>query len=117
MPSISIKVPDPAPGSFNHKRSPGLLLRSQTLHLREALRRHKKEVDALLKTDPKKLKTEGEVSSYIHQVTAILTGLQNLPESRRNKMRRVLLLLLLFQRLPFVHSKSLPLTLEARQPD
>jgi hypothetical protein len=75
MPSISIKVPDPAPGSFNHKRSPGLLLRSQTLHLREALRKHKKEVDALLKTDPKKLKTEGEVSSYIHHVTAILTGL------------------------------------------
>ena len=75
MPSISIKVPDPAPGSFNHKRSPGLLLRSQTLHLREALRRHKKEVDQLLKIDPKKLKTEGAVSSYIHRVTAVLTGL------------------------------------------
>jgi hypothetical protein len=75
MPSISIKVPDPAPGSFNHKRSPGLLLQSQTLHIREALRRHKKEVDALLKVNPQKLKTEGEVSSYIHSVTAILTGL------------------------------------------
>jgi hypothetical protein len=75
MPSISIKVPNPAPGSFNHKRSPGLLLRSQTQHLREALRRHKKEVDQLLKIDPKKLKTEGEVSSYNHRVTAILTGL------------------------------------------
>lgn len=74
MPSISIKVPDPAPGSFNHKRSAGLLLRSQTLHLREALRRHKKEVDEVVKINPKKLKTEGEVSSYVHRVTAILAG-------------------------------------------
>ena len=75
MPSISIKVPDPDPGSFNHKRSPGLLLRAQTLHLREALRRHKKEVDELVKINPNKLKTEGEVSTYNHRVTAILAGL------------------------------------------
>jgi hypothetical protein len=79
MPSISIKVPNPAPGSFNHKRSPGLLLRSQTFHLQEALRRHKKDVDDALAIDPKSLKTEGEVSSYIHRVTAILAGLPKPP--------------------------------------
>jgi len=72
MPQIVIKVPDPEPGSFNHKRPPGTLLRSQTLHLQEALRRHKKELDEVLAIDPRDLKTEGEVSSYIHKVTAIL---------------------------------------------
>ena len=79
MPSIHIKVPDPEPGSFNHKRPPGTLLRSQTLHLQEALLRHKnetdehkKEIDEVLAIDPRNLKTEGEVSSYIHKATAIL---------------------------------------------
>jgi len=72
MPSILVKVPDPEPGSFNHKRPPGTLLRSQTLHLREALLRHKKEIEEVLAIDPRNLKTEGEVSSYIHKVTAIL---------------------------------------------
>ena len=72
MPSIVIKIPDPEPGSFNHKRPPGTLLRSQTLHLYEALLRHKKEIDEVLAIDPRSLKTEGEVSSYIHKATAIL---------------------------------------------
>jgi hypothetical protein len=72
MPSIVIKVPDPEPGSFNHKRPPGTLLRSQTLHLHEALLRHRKDIDEILAIDPKSLKTEGEVSSYIQKATAIL---------------------------------------------
>jgi hypothetical protein len=72
MPSIVIKVPDPEPGSFNHKRPPGTLLRSQTLHLHEALLRHKKEIDEVLAIDPRSLKTEGEVSAYIQKATAIL---------------------------------------------
>ena len=72
MPSIVIKVPDPEPGSFNHKRPPGTLLRSQTLHLHEALLRHKKEIDEVLAIDPRNLKTEGEVSSYIQKATTIL---------------------------------------------
>jgi hypothetical protein len=72
MPSIVIKVPDPEPGSFNHKRPPGTLLRSQTLHLHEALLRHKKEIDEILAIDPRSLKTEGEVSSYIQMATGIL---------------------------------------------
>ncbi len=72
MPSIVIKVPDPEPGSFNHKRPPGTLLRSQTLHLHEALLRHKKEIDEVLAIDPRSLKTEGEVSAYVQKATAIL---------------------------------------------
>jgi hypothetical protein len=72
MPSIIIKVPDPEPGSFNHNRPPGTLLRSQTLHLREALSRHRGDVDEVLAIDPKSLKTEREVSSYIQKATAIL---------------------------------------------
>jgi hypothetical protein len=72
MPSIVIKVPDPEPGSFNHNRPPGTLLRSQTLHLREALLRHRRDIDEILAIDPKDLKTEGEVSSYIRKATAIL---------------------------------------------
>jgi len=73
MPSIVIKVPDPEPGSFNHKRTPGLLLQSQTVHLREALLRHRREIDEILAIDLKDLKTEGEISSYIHKATAILS--------------------------------------------
>jgi hypothetical protein len=72
MPSIVIEVPDPEPGSFNHNRPPGTLLRSQTLHLREALLRHRGAIDEVLAIDPKSLKTEGEVSSYIQKATAIL---------------------------------------------
>lgn len=73
MPSIVIKVLDPEPGSFNHKRTPGLLLKSQTVHLREALLRHRQEIDEILAIDLNGLKTEGEVSSYIHKATAILS--------------------------------------------
>jgi hypothetical protein len=82
MPSIVIKVPDPEPGSFNHKRAPGALLRSQTLHLQEALLRHKKEINEVLAIDPKSLKTEGEVSSYIHKATAILHTYASKPSGK-----------------------------------
>ena len=72
MPSIVIEVPDPEPGSFNHGRQPGILLRSQVLHLREALLRQLKDIADILIIDPKSLKTEREVSTYIHRATAIL---------------------------------------------
>jgi hypothetical protein len=71
-PSNTILVPDPEPGSYNHNRSAGKLLQSQTLHLREALLQHLKELAAVLAVDPKTLKTEREVSSYIHKATALL---------------------------------------------
>jgi hypothetical protein len=73
MPPIIIRVPEPEPGSFNHKRAAGALLKSQTLHLREALLRHRQEIDEILAIHPDDLKTEGEVSSYIHKATAILS--------------------------------------------
>jgi hypothetical protein len=72
MASIVIKVPEPEKGSFNHNRPAGKLLQSQTLHLREALIRHLKDIADVLAIDPKSLKTEGEVSTYIRKATAIL---------------------------------------------
>lgn len=71
-PSNAILVPATEHGAFNPNRPAGLLLRSQTLHLREALLKHLEELAAVLAIDPKSLKTEGEVSSYIHRATAIL---------------------------------------------
>jgi hypothetical protein len=82
MPSIVIKVPDPEPGSFNHKRPPSILLQSQTLHLREALLKHLKDIEDVLAVDPKSLKTEGEVSSYIQKATAILHTQARKPSER-----------------------------------
>jgi hypothetical protein len=71
-PSNAILVPATERGAYNPNRPAGLLLRSQTLHLREALLKHLEELAAVLAIDPKSLKTEGEVSSYIHRATAIL---------------------------------------------
>lgn len=71
-PSNAILVPATERGAFNPNRPAGLLLRSQTFHLREALLKHLEELAAVLAIDPKSLKTEGEVSSYIHRATAIL---------------------------------------------
>jgi hypothetical protein len=72
MASIVIKVPEPEKGSFNHNRPAGKLLQSQTLHLREALIKHLRDIADVLAIDPKSLKTEGEVSTYIQRATAIL---------------------------------------------
>ena len=82
MPSIVIKVPEPAKGSFNQNRAAGKLLQSQTLHLREALLRHLKDIADVLAIDPKSLKTEGEVSAYIQKATAILHTQARKPSER-----------------------------------
>jgi len=71
-PSNAILVPATQRGAYNPNRAAGLLLRSQTLHLREALLKHLEELAAVLAIDPKSLKTEGDVSAYIHRATAIL---------------------------------------------
>jgi hypothetical protein len=71
-PSNAIFVPQPEPGSYNKNRPAGKLLQSQTLHLREALIHHLAELSAVLAIDPRSLKTEGDVSAYIHRATAIL---------------------------------------------
>jgi hypothetical protein len=72
MASIIIKVPDPEKGSFNQKRPAGKLLQSQTLHLREALVRHLKDIADVLAIDPRDLTTERDVSAYVQKATAIL---------------------------------------------
>jgi len=71
-PSNAILVPKTPRGAYNPNRPAGLLLRSQTLHLREALLKHLEELAAILAIDPQSLKTEGDVSAYIHRATAIL---------------------------------------------
>jgi hypothetical protein len=71
-PSNIVPVPATEKGSYNPNRSAGALLKAQTLHLREALLKHLEELAAVLAIDPKSLKTEGEVSAYIHRATAIL---------------------------------------------
>jgi hypothetical protein len=82
MASMVIKVPEPEKGSFNHNRPAGKLLQSQTLHLREALLRHLKDLADVIAIDPKSLKTEREVSAYIHKATAILHTQARKPEAR-----------------------------------
>jgi hypothetical protein len=67
-----VHVPKTDFSAFNPDRPAGKLLQSQTMHLREALIRHLHEVTALAATDIRNLKTEGQVSGYIHKVTAIL---------------------------------------------
>jgi hypothetical protein len=85
MASMVIKVPEPAKGSFNHNRPAGKLLLSQTLHLREALLRHLRDLSEVLAIDPKSLKTERDVSAYIHKATAILHTQARKPSARSVK--------------------------------
>jgi hypothetical protein len=71
-PSNAIFVPQTERGSYNPNRPAGALLKAQTLHLREALLKHLEELAAVIAIDPKSLRTEGEVSAYIHRATALL---------------------------------------------
>lgn len=71
-PSNVIVVPEPERGSYNPNRTAGLLLQSQALHIREALLRHMREIAELLTIDLKSLKTEGQISNYVHRATAVL---------------------------------------------
>ena len=71
-PSKIIDVPKPEAGSYNPNRPAGLLLRSQALHIREALLKHLEELAAIVAIDPKSLKTEGDVSAYVDRATAVL---------------------------------------------
>jgi len=68
----AINVPKTEPGSFNPKRPAGLLLQSQAIHMRKALIKHLEELAALIAVDLKSLKTEADVSAYVHRATAIL---------------------------------------------
>jgi hypothetical protein len=67
-----ISVPKTDPGAYNPNRAAGKLLLAQTVHLREALIRHLHELVGVLAINIRSLKTEGDVSAYVHRVTAIL---------------------------------------------
>ena len=67
-----INVPKTDPTAYNPNRPAGKLLQAQTLHLREALIHCAHEVTTLLAIDVRTLKTEGDVSAYIHRATALL---------------------------------------------
>lgn len=74
-----VPIPNPPKSAFNKDRKAGLLLQAQALHLRHGLARyvqkvarHLHKVGELLARDLSTLKTEGEISDYARQVTAIL---------------------------------------------
>jgi len=71
-PSNAIFVPQTERGSYNPNRAAGKLLQSQAHHLREALLKHLEELAAVIAIDPRTLRSEGEVSTYIGRATAIL---------------------------------------------
>jgi hypothetical protein len=67
-----VPVPGPERSSYNPNRPAGILLRSQALHVRETLLQHLRELADLVAIDPRSLKTEADVSAYVHRATAIL---------------------------------------------
>ena len=72
MPSKVIPVPKTPKEAHNPHRRASSLLRSQALHLREAVKWHVAEAQAILAINPQTLHTEGAVSKYIQTVTAVL---------------------------------------------
>ncbi len=67
-----IKIPKPAPGSFNKNRPAGALLQAQAAHLQRALMKHHAEVERLLAIDLREITTEGEVANYAMKITRLL---------------------------------------------
>ncbi|HEV2388767.1 MAG TPA: hypothetical protein VGS20_16105 [Candidatus Acidoferrales bacterium] len=67
-----IRVPRPAPGSFNKHRPAGILLQAQLAQLRQALIKHHAGVEALLAIDLDEIETEAEVAEYARKVGALL---------------------------------------------
>jgi hypothetical protein len=72
MPPKVIAVPKTDPGAYNPNRLAGTLLRSQALHMREALIKHVHELTGLISVDMNSLKTEADISAYVHRATALL---------------------------------------------
>jgi hypothetical protein len=67
-----IDVPKTDPGAYNPNRPAGTLLQSQAVHMREALIKHVHELTTLLNIEMSSLKTEADVSAYVHKATALL---------------------------------------------
>jgi hypothetical protein len=72
MPPKIIDVPKTDPGAYNPNRPAGTLLRSQARHMREAMIKHVHELTTLLNIEMSSLKTEADVSAYVHKATALL---------------------------------------------
>jgi len=72
MPPKVIPVPKTDARAYNPNRRAGLLLQAQAAHLREALIKHVHELTTLINVDLKSLKSEGDISAYIHGATALL---------------------------------------------
>lgn len=72
MPPKVIPVPKTDASAYNPRRPAGLLLQAQAAHMREALIKHVHELTTLINVDMKSLKTEADVSAYVHQATALL---------------------------------------------
>jgi hypothetical protein len=70
--SMRITVPKTPKESFNPDRPASNLLRSQAVHLHEALAKHVGEIATVLAINPYKLRTEKEFGDYAKKVTAIL---------------------------------------------
>ena len=69
---MRINVPKTPKESFNPGRPASHLLRSQAVHLQDALAKHNGEIASVLAINPYKLRTEKEFGDYAKKVTAIL---------------------------------------------
>jgi hypothetical protein len=67
-----INVPKTDPGAYKPDRAAGTLLRSQALHMREAMIKHVHELTTLVNIEMSSLKTEAHVSDYVQKATALL---------------------------------------------
>ena len=72
MPPRRIAVPKTPASSHNAERVAGALLRSQAVHMHEALKWHVAELQAVLAVNPRRLVTEKEIGEYVAKVSAIL---------------------------------------------
>jgi predicted metal-dependent hydrolase len=72
MPPRVVSVPKTPKESYNPDRLASSLLRAQMLHLYEALKWHMAEVQAAVAINPRRLRTEREVSEYAKKVSRIL---------------------------------------------
>ncbi len=77
-----VNVPKPDASAYNPNRPAGTLLQAQAVHMREALIRHVHELTTLLNTDMKSLKTEADVSAFVHKATALLHAYAGKPAKK-----------------------------------
>jgi hypothetical protein len=69
---LRVTVPKTPKEAYNPDRRASALLRSQILHLREALKWHVAEAQAVLAVNPARLLSEREISDYALKVSRLL---------------------------------------------